>query len=124
MIEGSLTTMLTCAKLKRICLWIRKLLKTQHLSLDSKYSVLRQVEYFVSFHISNFYNIRTFHLSDKTIDITKDIFVDIDDSGRLAGIEVLHASEKTNLPDLLNLTLKLFPQNKEFRIQVPDMINI
>lgn len=61
--------------------------------------------------------------SDKTIDVAKDIFVDIDSSGRLAGIEVLHASEKANLSDLLTLTLKLFPQNKEFRIQVPDLMD-
>jgi len=63
-------------------------------------------------------------ISDKTIDITDDIFVDIDNSGKLAGIEVLHASEKTNLPDLLNLTLKIFPQNKEFKIQMPDMLTV
>lgn len=62
--------------------------------------------------------------SQKTIDISKDIFVDIDTDGRLAGIEVLHASEKVNLPDLLNLTLRIFPQDKEFRIQVPDMMNV
>ena len=62
--------------------------------------------------------------SEKTIDITKEIFVDIDASGRLAGIEVLHARKKVNLPDLLNLTLKIFPQDKEFRIQVPDMLNV
>ena len=41
--------------------------------------------------------------SEKTIDFTKEIFVDIDSSGRLAGFEVLHAREKVNLPDLLNL---------------------
>ena len=62
--------------------------------------------------------------SEKTIDIKNDIFVDIDESGKLAGIEVLHASEKVNLTDLLTLTLKLFPQNKEFKIQVPDMITV
>jgi len=53
--------------------------------------------------------------SQKTIDISKDIFVDIDNAGRLAGIEVLHASEKVNLPDLLNLTVRIFPQDKNFK---------
>jgi len=62
--------------------------------------------------------------SQKTIDISKDIFVDIDNAGRLAGIEVLHASEKVNLPDLLNLTVRIFPQDKEFQIQLPDMMNV
>ena len=62
--------------------------------------------------------------SEKTIDIKNDIFVDIDESGKLAGIEVLHASEKVNLTDLLTLTLKFFPQNKEFKIQVPDLITV
>ena len=62
--------------------------------------------------------------SEKTIDITNDIFVDIDKSGKLACIELLHASKKVNLTDLLTLTLKLFPQNKEFKIQVPDMITV
>lgn len=62
--------------------------------------------------------------SDKTVDVAKDIFVDIDNAGRLAGIEVLHASKKANLSDLLTLTLKLFPQNREFRIQVPDLMDI
>ncbi len=62
--------------------------------------------------------------SDRTLDITKDIFVDIDASGRLAGIEVLHASEKANLPDLLNVTLQLFPQDKKIKIEIPDMMTV
>jgi uncharacterized protein YuzE len=62
--------------------------------------------------------------SDMTVDITDDILIDIDDSGRLAGIEVLHASEKANLPDLLTLTLKLFPDAKEFRVQIPNLIDV
>ena len=45
--------------------------------------------------------------SVKTIDITDDIFIDVDDKGRLAGIEVLHASEKANLKDLLNISVDL-----------------
>jgi len=63
-------------------------------------------------------------VSEKTIDITSDIFIDIDNSGRLAGIEVLHASEKTNLADLLTLNLKLFPKGKEFSVKVPDLIGV
>ncbi len=34
---------------------------------------------------------------EETIDITEDIFVDVDRDGRLAGIEILHASTKTYL---------------------------
>jgi uncharacterized protein YuzE len=30
----------------------------------------------------------------RTVDLTEDIFMDIDEDGKLAGIEVLHASEK------------------------------
>ena len=62
--------------------------------------------------------------SDKTVDVTNDILIDIDDSGRLAGVEVLHASEKANLPDLLTLTLKLFPEAKEFSVQIPNLIDV
>jgi len=62
--------------------------------------------------------------SEKTIDVTEDIFVDIDNKGRLAGIEVLHASQKMDLSDLLTVTLRLFPLDKELRIQVPDLIQV
>lgn len=35
----------------------------------------------------------------RTIDLADDIFVDLDSDGKVAGIEVLHASEKANLID-------------------------
>lgn len=60
---------------------------------------------------------------DKSVDTAEDIFVDTDACARLAGIEVLHASEKANLPHLLILTLKLLPKAHKFRIQMPDMMN-
>jgi len=34
--------------------------------------------------------------SYRTIDISEDIFIDIDENGRLAGVEIMHASEKFN----------------------------
>ena len=45
--------------------------------------------------------------SAKTIDVTGDIFVDVDNQGRLAGIEVLHASKKANLQDLDNVSVQV-----------------
>ena len=44
--------------------------------------------------------------SEKTIDITGDIFVDVDMDGRLAGIEILHASEKLKLSDLMDMSME------------------
>ncbi len=43
---------------------------------------------------------------EKTIDITGDIFVDVDRYGRLAGIEILHASEKLKLSDLMDMSME------------------
>ena len=45
--------------------------------------------------------------SIKTIDVTEDIFVDVDRQGRLAGIEVLHASKKANLRDIEKISVSL-----------------
>ena len=45
--------------------------------------------------------------SAKTIDVTGDIFVDVDNQGRLAGIEVLHASKKANLQDLGKVSVQV-----------------
>ena len=45
--------------------------------------------------------------SAKTIDVTRDIFVDVDNQGRLAGIEVLHASQKANLQDLEKVSVQV-----------------
>ena len=41
--------------------------------------------------------------SYRTIDISENIFIDVDKNGRLAGVEILHASEKFNVMDLLYL---------------------
>ena len=46
--------------------------------------------------------------SDKTIDLSDDIFVDLDKDGRLAGVEILHASEKFSLSDLLDISIEPF----------------
>ena len=45
--------------------------------------------------------------SIKTIDVTEDIFVDVDSKGRLAGIEVLHASKKANLHALEEVAIQV-----------------
>lgn len=50
-------------------------------------------------------------ISEKTVDVTEDIFVDVDSQGRLAGIEVLHASTRTNLKDLESISTQ-FPPHK------------
>ncbi len=51
--------------------------------------------------------------SERTIEVTEDIFVDIDKDGRLAGIEVLNASEKLDIGDLINISVLLFDKNGE-----------
>ena len=45
--------------------------------------------------------------SATTIDVTEDIFVDVDSKGRLAGIEVLHASKKANLRDIEKISIQV-----------------
>ena len=44
--------------------------------------------------------------SEKTIDVTEDIFVDLGKDGKLACIEILHASEKLDSADLLNASVE------------------
>lgn len=48
---------------------------------------------------------------ERTIDLAEDIFIDLDKDGKLAGIEILHASEKPNLADLLDISVKLPKHN-------------
>ncbi len=45
--------------------------------------------------------------SEKTIDVAEDVFIDFTGDGRLAGIEILHASEKIDLSHLLGLYTSL-----------------
>lgn len=42
--------------------------------------------------------------SHKTIDIAEDIFIDVDRDGRFVGLEILHASEKFDPTDLVNIS--------------------
>ena len=49
--------------------------------------------------------------SERTIDIAEDIFIDLDKDGKLAGIEILHASEKLNLADLLGISMMKLPDH-------------
>ena len=57
----------------------------------------------------------------RTIDLTEDIFMDIDEDGKLAGIEVLHASEKTNIIDFSKISVE-FPDNRCFEVSFPDVV--
>ena len=57
----------------------------------------------------------------KTIDIASDIFIDVDKTGRLAGIEILHAREKTNLLDFWNISF-LLPNQKKVELRLPEMV--
>ena len=56
----------------------------------------------------------------KTVDLTEDIFMDLDENGKLAGIEILHASEKTNLMDFSKISLE-FPDNQRMEIGLPGV---
>jgi uncharacterized protein YuzE len=56
----------------------------------------------------------------KTIDLADDIFMDVDENGKLAGIEILHASEKTNLMDLRTISVKL-PDNQRMEMKLPKL---
>ncbi len=42
--------------------------------------------------------------SQKTIDIAEDIFIDVDANGRFVGFEILHASERFDPADLVNIS--------------------
>jgi len=59
--------------------------------------------------------------SDRTIDISEDIFIDVDKNGKLAGVEILHASEEFNVMDLLNISIQL-PNQEKLTIQLPNFI--
>lgn len=61
--------------------------------------------------------------SAKTIDITDDIFIDLDEKGRLAGIEILHASEKTNLMDLTSISIEL-PDKRRVDVKLHDLVEL
>ena len=57
----------------------------------------------------------------RTVDLTEDIFMDLDENGKLAGIEILHASEKTNLIDFSKISLE-FPDNQIMEIGLPGVV--
>ena len=61
--------------------------------------------------------------SYRTIDISEDIFIDVDKNERLAGVEILHASEKFNVMDLLNISIQL-PNQEKLTIQLPNFIGM
>ena len=56
----------------------------------------------------------------KTMDVTDDIFIDVDENGKLAGIEILHASEKTNLFDFATISID-FPDNQSIKVSLPNI---
>lgn len=55
----------------------------------------------------------------RTIDLTDDIFMDVDENGKLAGIEVLHASEKANIFDFSRISIE-FPDARCVEVSLPD----
>jgi len=57
----------------------------------------------------------------RTIDLTEDIFMDVDENGKLAGIEVLHASEKANIIDFSRIFIE-FPDNRCVEVGLPDLV--
>ncbi len=59
--------------------------------------------------------------SVKTMDLTEDIFFDVGESGRLAGIEILHASQKANVADFFRIQFA-FPNNRLIDLRVPEML--
>ena len=56
----------------------------------------------------------------RTIDLTEDIFMDVDENGALAGIEVLHASEKASLIDFEKISVE-FPDNQQMEVSLPKL---
>lgn len=61
--------------------------------------------------------------SCKTIDAREDILVDLDDRGRLAGVEILHASEKASLADFLNISIE-FQNNQRLDVRLPNLVGV
>ena len=57
----------------------------------------------------------------KTIDLTDDIFMDVDENGKLAGIEVLHASENADIIDFSKISI-VFPDNHRVEVSLPDLV--
>ena len=57
----------------------------------------------------------------KTIDLTDDIFIDVDENGKLAGLEALHASEKANIIDFSKISIE-FPDNQSFEVGLPELV--
>lgn len=43
--------------------------------------------------------------SERTIDVAEDIFIDLEENGRLAGIEIIHASERLDPANLLAISV-------------------
>ena len=60
--------------------------------------------------------------STRTLDVTESILVDVDEEGRLAGIEVLHASEKASLTSLLSITLD-FSGKDRVELKLPKLLS-
>jgi uncharacterized protein YuzE len=49
---------------------------------------------------------------DDNIDIEEGVTVDLDDKGHIVGIEILDASEKLKLSDLVNISIENLPLEK------------
>jgi len=49
---------------------------------------------------------------EDSMDIEEGVTVDLDEKGHIVGIEILDASEKMNLTDLVNVSIKNLPIEK------------
>jgi uncharacterized protein YuzE len=47
-----------------------------------------------------------------SLDITEGVTIDLDTKGHIVGIEVLDASEKMDISDLVNITIENLPLDK------------
>jgi uncharacterized protein YuzE len=50
--------------------------------------------------------------SEDSMDIEEGVTVDLDEKGHIVGIEILDASEKMNLTDLVNVSIENLPIEK------------
>ena len=50
--------------------------------------------------------------SEDSMDIEEGVTVDLDEKGHIVGIEILDASEKMNLTDLVNVSIENIPVEK------------
>ena len=58
---------------------------------------------------------------ERTIDLTEDIFMDVDDNNRLIGIEVLRAKEKSDFLNISKISIQL-QEDKIVEVDIPELL--